>query len=165
MLFDFSVKKKKKAWNMSWHALPLIGSPWQHSESGRVFVPRKAELISSRVERHISAKTSAGMWIFCRLLNFVPHTTCHVIVHSRLSLSMGGVAAGASPSLASGRGQGAPWTSRSSSQGLTYGVQYLAQGHFNMQLSPELGFEPATFQSLVDLLYPLSYSRPATYNI
>ena len=47
--------------------------------------------------------------------------SCHVIVHSRLSLSRGlqGVAAGANPSL-----------------------------------------EPATFRSLVDLLYPLSYSRP-----
>ena len=35
------------------------------------------------------------------------------------------------------------------------GVQYLAQGHFDMQLSlaPPL-------RSLVDLLYPLSYSRP-----
>ena len=38
------------------------------------------------------------------------------------------------------------------------GVQYLAQGHFDIQLSPELGFEPATFQSLADLLYLLSYS-------
>ena len=28
------------------------------------------------------------------------------------------------------------------------------------QLSPELGFEPATFRSLANLLYPLSYSRP-----
>ena len=27
------------------------------------------------------------------------------------------------------------------------------------QLSPELGFEPATFQSLAYLLYPLSYSQ------
>ena len=29
------------------------------------------------------------------------------------------------------------------------------------QPSPELGFEPATFQSLIDLLYPLGYSRPS----
>ena len=41
-------------------------------------------------------------------------TSCHVIVHDRLSLSMGsrGVAAGANPSLVSGRGQGTTWTSR-----------------------------------------------------
>ena len=39
---------------------------------------------------------------------------CHVIVRNRLSLSTGlrGVAAGANPSLVSGRGQGTPWTSR-----------------------------------------------------
>ena len=63
--------------------------------------------------------------------------TCHVIIHNRLSLSMGsrGVPAGANPSLVSGRGQGAPWTSR----------QLIAGPHF---------------RSLVDLLYPLSYSRP-----
>ena len=38
--------------------------------------------------------------------------SCHC--HNRLSLSMGsrGVAAGANPSLVSGRGQGTPWTSR-----------------------------------------------------
>ena len=29
------------------------------------------------------------------------------------------------------------------------------------QPCPEPGFELATFQSLVDLLYPLSYSRPS----
>ena len=40
--------------------------------------------------------------------------SCHVIVRNRLSLSMESwvVAAGANPSLVSGRGQGAPWTSR-----------------------------------------------------
>ena len=40
-------------------------------------------------------------------------SSCRVIVRNRLSLSMGsrGVAAGANPSLVSGRGQGAPWTS------------------------------------------------------
>ena len=49
----------------------------------------------------------------------------------------------------------------SSSQGSQFGVQYLAHGHFDMQLSSgELGFEPATFHSLADLLYRLSYSRP-----
>ena len=39
------------------------------------------------------------------------HLSYHVIVHSRLSLSKGlrGVAAGANPSLVSGRGQGTPW--------------------------------------------------------
>ena len=41
-------------------------------------------------------------------------TSRHVIVRNRLSLSMGsrGVAAGANPSLVSGRGQGTPWISR-----------------------------------------------------
>ena len=40
--------------------------------------------------------------------------SCHVTVCNLLSLSMGsqGVAAGANPSLVSGRGQGTPWTSR-----------------------------------------------------
>ena len=40
--------------------------------------------------------------------------SCHVIIRNRLSLSMGSwdVAAGANPSLVSGRGQGIPWTSR-----------------------------------------------------
>ena len=40
--------------------------------------------------------------------------SCHVIVHSRLSLSKGsrGVAAVANPSLVSGQGQGTPWTIR-----------------------------------------------------
>ena len=42
--------------------------------------------------------------------------------------------------------QGANCTS-----GAIFGVQYLAQGYFDMQLSSalgELGFEPATFRSL-----------------
>ena len=46
-------------------------------------------------------------------------------------------AAGANPSLVSGRGL--PGQVASSSQGLTdeqRGVQYLTQGHFDMQLSP-----------------------------
>ena len=43
--------------------------------------------------------------------------SCHVIVHSHLSLSMGlrgvlGCVAGVNPSLVSGWGQGTPWTSR-----------------------------------------------------
>ena len=46
-------------------------------------------------------------------------------------MGLRGVAAGANPSLVSGRGQGAPWTSDEQC-----GVQYLAQGHFDMQLSP-----------------------------
>ena len=41
------------------------------------------------------------------------------------------------------------------------GVQYLAQGRFDMQPGP--GFEPVTFWSLVNLLYPLSYSRPLSF--
>ena len=43
-----------------------------------------------------------------------------------------------------------------------FGVQYLAQGHFDMQLSSERGFEPvifqsepSNFQSLANRLYPL----------
>ena len=70
--------------------------------------------------------------------------SCHC--PSRLSLSMGlrGVVAGANPSLGEGR--------------------VLPQGHFDMQHAaqhcPEQGFEPATFRSLVDLLYPLSYNCP-----
>ena len=65
---------------------------------------------------------------------------CHVIVRNRSSLSMGsrGVAAGANPSLVSGRGQGTPWTPahRRALTDEQCGVQYLAQGHFDMQLSP-----------------------------
>ena len=69
------------------------------------------------------------------------------------------------PALSQGEGRVLPGQVTSSLQGKTdeqYGVQYLAQGHFDMQLSPEtrLGFEPATFRSLVDLLHLLSYSRP-----
>ena len=54
-----------------------------------------------------------GSW--CRYnMNTVYVMSCHVIVRNRLSLSMGlrSVAAGASPSFISGRGQGTPWTSR-----------------------------------------------------
>ena len=68
-----------------------------------------------------------------------------------------GVAAGANPSVVSGRGQGPPWTSRQLTEE-ECGVQYLAQGHFAAPPCPEPGFELATFRSLVDLLYPLSYS-------
>ena len=65
-------------------------------------------------------------------------TRCHhVIVRNRVSFSMvsRGVAAGANPSLVSGRGQGTPWTSRQLIIDEQCGVQYLAQRHFNMQLS------------------------------
>ena len=41
--------------------------------------------------------------------------SCHVIV---LSMGLRGVAAGANPSLVSGRGQGAPWMSRQFIAGL-----------------------------------------------
>ena len=61
--------------------------------------------------------------------------SCHC--PNRLSLSMGlrGVAAGANPSLVSGRGQGTPWTSRQLITDEQCGVQYIAQRHFDMQLS------------------------------
>ena len=48
------------------------------------------------------------------------------------------------------RTSGAVWGSASCSRTLRHAAQ----------LSPGLGFEPATFRSLADLLYPLSYSRP-----
>ena len=53
----------------------------------------------------------------------------------------------------------------SSSKALTHGRGL--QGYFDMQLISAPGepeFKPATFQSLVDLLYPLSYSRPYLFN-
>ena len=40
------------------------------------------------------------------------------------------------------------------------GVQCSRTLRYAAQPCPELGLEPATFWSLVDLLYPLSYSRP-----
>ena len=65
----------------------------------------------------------------------------HIIVHNRLSLSMGsrGVAAGANPSLVSGGGQDTPWTSHSL-QGEQCGVQYLTQGHLR---SRDLNQQPS----------------------
>ena len=77
-----------------------------------------------------------------------------------------GVAAGANPSLVSGRGQGTTWTSRQ----LIAGPSLMSNVGFSVSLKdtlcssalPGAGIEPATFQSLVDLLYPLSYSRPVT---
>ena len=46
------------------------------------------------------------------------------------------------------------------------GVQYLAQGHFDMQLSSPAHqlTSSATFRSLAGLLYPLTYSRPFDWN-
>ena len=66
---------------------------------------------------------------------------CHVMVRNRLSLSMGrGVLLlEPIPALSLGEGRVLPGQVTSSSQGLTdeqCGAQYLAQGHFDMQLSP-----------------------------
>ena len=44
-------------------------------------------------------------------------------------------------------------------------VSHLRTLRHAAQPCPELGFEPVTFQSLVDLLYPLSYSRPLTITV
>ena len=63
------------------------------------------------------------------------------------------------PCLRASAGQGTPWTSRMSMSR----VQYLTQGHFDTQLSPARSRDlnqRSSFRSLVDLLYPLSYSRP-----
>ena len=82
----------------------------------------------------------------------------------------------------SGRGQGTPWTScqlitditEAAMQGvnLTSGaiwgsVSCSRTFRQAAQLSPELGFEPATFQLLANLLYPeqLSYSRPPNLSV
>ena len=65
-------------------------------------------------------------------LNMSCHVmSCHVIVRNRLSLSMGSrdVAAGANPSLVSAPAHHRALTDEQC------GVQYLAQGHFDMQLS------------------------------
>ena len=51
-------------------------------------------------------------------------------------MGLRGVAAGANPSFVSGRGQGTPWISRQLITSEQCGVQCLAQGHFDMQLSP-----------------------------
>ena len=92
--------------------------------------------------------------------------SCHVIVRNRLSLSMGsrGVAAGANPSFVSGRGQGTTWTSCQ----LITGPSLMSNVGFSILLKDTLTCSSAlpgagiwtTFRSLVDLLYPLSYSRP-----
>ena len=78
----------------------------------------------------------------------------------------------------SGRGQGTPWTSRQLITGPSLMAEAAMQGANRTlgaiwgpvscsrtvwhaaKLSPELGLEAATFRSLADLLYPLSYSRP-----
>ena len=56
---------------------------------------------------HILVSTTLGLSLIYNIIIVI------VTVHSRLSLSMGlqGVAAGANPSLVSGRGQGTPRTS------------------------------------------------------
>ena len=93
---------------------------------------------------------------------FIIIMSCHVIIRNRLSLSKGsrGVAAGANPSLVSGRGQGAPWTSRQLIAGphwwAMWGSVSCSRTHA-AQPCLEPGFEPATFRSLVYLLYLLSY--------
>ena len=81
------------------------------------------------------------------------------------SLSMGsrGVAAGANPSCLWARVGYSLDKSPAHRRALTgeqCGVQYLAQGHFDMQLSLKPEFEPASFRSLADLLYLLIHSRP-----
>ena len=92
---------------------------------------------------------------------------CHVIVRNRLSLSMGsqGVAAGAKTTVVSGQGQGTPWTSHQLIAGPHWWAMWGSVSRARTlrhaaQPCPELGFEPATLRSLVDLLYSLSYSRP-----
>ena len=89
---------------------------------------------------------------------FKYRSSCRVIVHSHLSLSKGlrGAASGPNPSLVSGREQGIPWTHRRALTDEQCGIQYLAQGHFDMQLSPAWSRD-LTIRSVVDLLYPLSY--------
>ena len=75
-------------------------------------------------------------------------------------MGLRGVAAGANPSLASGRGQDAPWTSRQLIAGPHWWAMWGSVSRtlqHAAQPCPEPGFEPATFWSLVDLLYPLSY--------
>ena len=72
----------------------------------------------------------------------IPGNTIYMYVHfshvmschcpNRLSLSTG-LRGGANASLVSGRGQGTPWIRALTSE--QCGVQYLAQGHFDMQLS------------------------------
>ena len=75
---------------------------------------------------------------------------------SQLSLSRGRV----HPGQVASSSQGPHWWQRPPCKVPTahkeqFGVQYL--GHFDLQLSPELGFEPVTLRSLTDLLYPLSW--------
>ena len=81
---------------------------------------------------------------------------------SKLSLGDGRV----HPGQVASSSQGPYWWQRppckvSTAHQEQFGVQHLAQGHIDMQFSWELGFEPATFQSLDNLLYLLSYSRPS----
>ena len=69
--------------------------------------------------------------------------SCHVIVHNRLSLSMGlrGVAAGASPR--AGYSLDKTPAHRRALTDEQCGVQYLAQGHVDIQLSRDLNQRPS----------------------
>ena len=69
------------------------------------------------------------------------------------------------PVLSQGEGRVLPGQVTSSSQGPHWWAMWGSVSHSRTlrhaaQPCPELGFEPATLRSLVDLLYPLSYSHP-----
>ena len=69
------------------------------------------------------------------------------------------------PSLSQGKGRVLPGQVASSSQGPHWWAMWGSVScsktlRHAAQPCPEPGFELATFRSLVDLLYPLSYSRP-----
>ena len=76
-------------------------------------------------------------------------------------MGLRGFVTGANRSYLSGRRQGTPWTSRQLIAGLHW-WQRPPLRHA-ARLSPELGFEQATFWSLADLHYLLSYSRHLYY--
>ena len=70
------------------------------------------------------------------------------------------------PALSQGEGRALPGQVASSSQGPHWWAMWGSVSRSRTlwhaaQPCPELGFEPVTFQSLVDLLYLLSYNRPA----
>ena len=85
--------------------------------------------------------------------------SCHVIVRNRLSLSMGlqGVAAGANPSLVSGRGQGTPWTSRQ----FIAGPSLMSNVGFNISLKDTLTCSSALPRAGIWISNLLITSRPA----
>ena len=69
------------------------------------------------------------------------------------------------PALSQGEGRVLPGQVASSLQGPHWWAMWGSVSRSRTlrhaaQPCPELGFEPATLRSLVDLLYPLSYSRP-----